>query len=227
MTITLLNNPGGSAATLGGTTVNAAGGVATFTGLTLKQAAVGYTFQVTGGTLTPANTTTALTVTPGTASQVNVATDVPSTVSAGNPFSIVAAIEDAFGNVVTTAAAEVITLTPVNPAGVSGVTYGGSLTATTASGLATFSNLTVNKTGMGYSYLLSRTRHSQPRLDDPERLYDQLLQRHRWSGDESAAEHPQHAAARRQQVQRQRPGHRPVRQCQHRVQRHRDGGPGE
>ena len=92
VTISLLNNPGGAFSTLGGTTtVNASGGVATFSGLTLTQVGTGYTFQITSGTLTPANTTTAVTDHPvGAANQINVLTPPPASVNAGNGFGVVA-----------------------------------------------------------------------------------------------------------------------------------------
>jgi DNA-binding beta-propeller fold protein YncE len=53
--LALASNPGG--ATLGGTTsMNAANGVAAFTGLTLDKTGTGYTIQATGSGLTPATT---------------------------------------------------------------------------------------------------------------------------------------------------------------------------
>ena len=83
-------------------------------------------------------------------------TPPPSSVNAGTGFGMVVAIEDGFGNVVTTTPAEVVTLTPLTPSSVtSRVTYGGTLTATTSSGVATFSGLTVNRAGSGYSYAVT------------------------------------------------------------------------
>jgi hypothetical protein len=57
VTVALLNNPGG--ATLGGTvSVTAQSGVATFSGLTLDKADVGYTLQISSNGLTAATTST-------------------------------------------------------------------------------------------------------------------------------------------------------------------------
>src|SRR5262249_59411017 len=56
VTIALASNPGND--TLGGKlTVTASNGVATFSGVLLHNAGIGYTLQATGGGLTPATTT--------------------------------------------------------------------------------------------------------------------------------------------------------------------------
>jgi hypothetical protein len=99
--VTLSNNPGG--ATLGGTlTATAAGGVTTLSGLTLTKAASGYTLVISGGGFGE-GVRNALTVTPATATQLAITQQPPATVSVKAPFGLVAAIEDQYGNVVTSA----------------------------------------------------------------------------------------------------------------------------
>ncbi len=101
MTVALANNPGG--ATLGGTlTATASNGVATFSGLTLTTAASGYTLEVSGSGL-GSGVTSAITVTPAAASQVVITQQPPASVTAGSGFGLQASIEDAYGNVVTSA----------------------------------------------------------------------------------------------------------------------------
>jgi Pro-kumamolisin, activation domain/Bacterial Ig-like domain (group 3) len=61
-------------------------------------------------------------------------------------------IEDTNGNVVTTATNAVTIAIGTNPGG---GTLGGTLTATPANGVATFSNLSINQTGIGYTLAAS------------------------------------------------------------------------
>ena len=77
-------------------------GVTTFSGLTLTTAASGDTLVVSGTSLGDA-VTSAITVTPAAPAQVVVTQQPPSSVTAGSGFGLQAAIEDAYGNVVTSA----------------------------------------------------------------------------------------------------------------------------
>ena len=89
-------NPGG--ASLGGTlTVAAVNGVATFSGLSIKQPGSGYTLQATSSGLT-AGIGPAFNV---TNDQLVVTTQPPATVTAGTPFGVVVAAENAAGSVDT------------------------------------------------------------------------------------------------------------------------------
>ena len=100
VTVALASNPGG--ATLGGTlTVTASNGVATFSGLTLNKAAIGYTLQVSASAVDSV-TTSAITVTPAAATQLVITQQPPATVKVSSPFTMKASIEDPYGNVVTT-----------------------------------------------------------------------------------------------------------------------------
>ena len=150
VTVALANNPGGS--TLGGTiTAIASGGVATFSGLTLNKATSGYTLQVSSNGVTSA-TTSAITVTPAAASQMAVTEQPPASVTAGSNFGLQASIEDIYGNLETTDNASVSVSLDNNP---TGTTLGGTLSATAAQGVATFSSLTLTKAASGYTLRLS------------------------------------------------------------------------
>jgi hypothetical protein len=82
VTVALRDDPGGAA--LGGAlTVTASAGVATFSGLTLDRAGVGYTLQITGGGLTPA-TSSALNVTAPPAATSQAATAITITTATLN-----------------------------------------------------------------------------------------------------------------------------------------------
>jgi hypothetical protein len=150
VTVALASNPGG--ATLGGTlTVTASGGVATFSGLTLTKAASGYTLAVTTSGLGQGVTNT-MTVTPASPTQLVITQQPPATVQVNKAFALKAAIEDMYGNVVTTASGTVSVAFANNPMG---ATLGGTLTVNTAGGVASFTNLTINTIGSGYALRVS------------------------------------------------------------------------
>jgi streptogramin lyase len=150
VTVGLETNPGG--ATLGGTlTATASNGVATFSGLTLTRAAIGYTLGASGGGY-GWGTTSAITVTPLSPTQVAITQQPPGTVKVSTPFSVQASIEDQYGNVVTTASGSVSVAFANNP---TGATLGGTLTVNASQGVASFTNLTINKTGSGYTLQVS------------------------------------------------------------------------
>jgi streptogramin lyase len=150
VTVGLANNPGG--ATLGGTlTATASNGVATFSGLTLNKAASGYTLAASVGGLGDGVTGT-FTVTPAAATQLAITQQPPATVSSNTPFGLVAVVEDQFGNVVTSASNDVTVALAANPGG---ATLGGATTVVAVDGVVTFSNLTLNKRGTGYTLKLS------------------------------------------------------------------------
>jgi len=150
VTVALASNPGG--ATLGGTlSLQASGGVATFSGLTLNKAASGYTLMVSSSGIGE-GVTSAMTVTPAAASQVVITQQPPATVGVNSAFGLQASIEDPYGNVVTTASNTVSVAFANNP---TGATLGGTLSVTASQGVATFSNLTINKTGSGNTLQVS------------------------------------------------------------------------
>ena len=74
------------------------------------------------------------------------------TVKVSSPFTVKASIEDAYGNVVTTASSSVSVALANNP---TGATLGGTLTVAAGQGVASFTNLTINKVGSGYTLQVS------------------------------------------------------------------------
>ena len=148
VTLKLGSNPGG--ATLGGTlTVNAANGIATFSDITLNKVGTGYTLMATDGSLT-GDTSTAFNIAPAVAANVLFTTQPPATAVAGGPFGATVTIRDAFGNVATgNTSAVTLALTTPN-----GATLAGTKTVNAVAGVATFSGLSIDKTG---SYTLTAT----------------------------------------------------------------------
>src|SRR5262249_299159 len=93
-----------------------------------------------------------VTVTPATSTQLVITQQPPSTVKVGTPLSMQASIEDAYGNVVTTASGTVSVAFGNNP---TGATLGGTTSVTVSQGVASFTNLTINKTGSAYTVRVS------------------------------------------------------------------------
>jgi hypothetical protein len=147
VTLSIGTNP--SSGTLSGTlTVAAVSGVASFGDLSINKAGTGYTLTAADGSLTGA-TSSAFNITPAAASQV-VFTTQPSNTTAGAHISpaVQVSVEDAFGNVVTTNSSNVTVAIGTNP---SSGTLSGTLTVAAVSGVATFSDLSINKAGTGYT----------------------------------------------------------------------------
>ena len=151
VTISLGSNPSGG--TLGGTlTVTAVDGIATFSGLTLNKVGSGYTLKASGGSFTTTATTSGIAVTPAAATHLVVTTEPPSSVTAGTSFGLKITAEDAYGNVAASFTGSVAIALSSNPGG---STLGGTLTAKASAGVASFSGLTLNKVGSGYTLKVS------------------------------------------------------------------------
>jgi hypothetical protein len=146
VTLSLGNNAGGS--TLAPITVNAVGGVATFSGILLNKAGSGYTLRLSSGTLTVA-LAGPIDVTPGAPTQLVVTTQPPGTVAAGTAFATAIAVEDANGNVVPSFTGNV-TITRGNAVGGASATLGGTLSEPVQNGVASFTDLNLNKAANGY-----------------------------------------------------------------------------
>ena len=145
VTVSLVSFEGGNPTLTGTLTVNAVNGVATFSGLGLTEpGSYVLAFNSTGlaGTVTDFLTVTSL------PTQLAVAAQPPAAVTAGTPFSTSVAVEDAFGNVDGAFNGTVTLALATNPAG--GV-LSGTLTALAFNGIATFSGLSINNAGSGYS----------------------------------------------------------------------------
>jgi hypothetical protein len=147
ITVALGTNPGG--ATLTGTAQRGAvNGIATFTDLSLEKAGTGYTLTATASGITGATSAT-FAITPAAAVRLGF-TAQPSTTSARAAISpaVQVAIQDAYGNTVTSASTSVSVTLGTNPGG--GILTG-TLTNSTVNGVATFSDLSVDKTATGYT----------------------------------------------------------------------------
>ncbi len=153
VTIAIGTNP--ASGTLGGTlAVAAVNGVATFSNLNINNAGTGYSLTASATGLSGA-TSTAFNVTAGTASKL-VFSVQPSNAAAGASITpaVTVTIEDASGNTVTSATNTVTIAIGTNPA--SG-TLGGTLAVAAVNGVATFSSLSINKVGTGYTITANAT----------------------------------------------------------------------
>ena len=147
-------NPGSG--TLSGTTTQTvAGGVATFGNLSIDKLGTGYTLAATS---TPAHgtaTSTAFNITLGAARKLVFTQQPPTTASAATIASVKVAVEDAGGNVETADNATSVTIAiGTNPG--SG-TLSGTKTQTVTGGVATFSTLSIDNAGNGYTLAATST----------------------------------------------------------------------
>ena len=128
-----------------GTSLAFTAGVLSSVSVTPTVAGAGLTFVVTGSTKTG---TATFTVNPGTPTQL-VWTQQPSAVFVGATMSpaVTVAVEDAWGNVATTASGTV-TLALTTPGG---ATLTGGDLVPVSSGVATFSSLSIDKYAAGYT----------------------------------------------------------------------------
>src|SRR5438876_259005 len=140
-------NPGGS--TLGGTTtVAAVGGVATFSTLTLNKTNNGYWLPATTSVFSTA-TSASFNITAGTATQLAFGIQ-PGTTIAGRQISPAVKVRalDALGNLVPGFTGSVSAALGANPGG---GTLSGTTPVAAVGGVATFFDLSINKTGSGYT----------------------------------------------------------------------------
>jgi hypothetical protein len=137
------------AALAGTTTVAPAGnGVATFANLSIDKVGTGYTLTFAAGGLT-AKTTKPFNINPGAATKLAF-TVQPTNTLAGATITpaVQVSAQDAFGNLVPAFAGNVTVALGANPgAG----TLAGTTTVALASGVASFSTLSINKVGTGYT----------------------------------------------------------------------------
>src|SRR5437870_734482 len=149
--VALGSNPGG--ATFSGTTpVAAVGGIATYLDLSVNKAGMGYTLTASASGV-PSVTSTAFDVTPGIATQLAFTVQPANTVAGAviSPAVQVTAL-DAAGNVAT-GFTGAVTVALGSDAG--GSTLSGTTAVAAAGGVATFFDLSVNKTGTGYTLTAS------------------------------------------------------------------------
>src|SRR5438132_705233 len=146
VTVALANNPGG--ATIGGTTtVAAVNGVATFGDLTVSQTGTGYWLTASATGLARA-ASSVFDVTAGAATQLVFSTE-PRTTVADHQISPAVKVRalDALGNPVPSFTGSVTIPLGNNPGG---STLGGTTTEVAVNGVASFADLSANKTGTNY-----------------------------------------------------------------------------
>lgn len=147
VTVAIGTNPGSG--TLSGTaTVAAVSGAATFAGLSIDKTGADYTLAATASGLTGATSTT-FTIAPGPPSKLVFAAQ-PSNATTGIVISpaVTVRILDALGNAIPSATNSISLAIGVNPG--AGTLLGTTTVAATA-GVATFSDLTVDQGGTGYT----------------------------------------------------------------------------
>src|SRR5437016_5996196 len=155
ITIALGNNPGGGM--LSGTkTVTPVNGVATFSTLSINNPGTGYTLvaTTTASGVTGA-TSAAFNITPRPATHL-VFTVQPTTTTAGSPISpaVQVAAQDDAGNTVAGFGTDITIALGNNPGG--GM-LSGTKTVTPVNGVATFSTLSINNPGTGYTLVATTT----------------------------------------------------------------------
>ncbi|HEY6109288.1 MAG TPA: hypothetical protein VIV56_10355, partial [Gemmatimonadales bacterium] len=151
MDVSIGTNPGGG--TLSGTTpIAATHGVAAFANLSINKSGTGYTLHATSGTLTDV-TSSAFNIAPAPLSQL-VFTAPPTNVVAGAVIQpdVVVQAQDAFANTVTSFAGSVSIAIGTNAGG---GTLSGTTPVNAIAGIATFSNLSIDKAGSGYTLVAS------------------------------------------------------------------------
>jgi hypothetical protein len=148
VTLAIGTNPGGG--TLGGTvTVGAVNGVATFGNVHVNRVGAGYTLAASAGGLAGATSAT-FDITVGPTAQFAF-TVQPSIVTAGSVIAPAVAVEarDAAGNPTPSFTGDV-TIAIANNAGPGGVLTG-TATRAAVGGVASFGDLSINKSGVGYT----------------------------------------------------------------------------
>jgi hypothetical protein len=151
VTLTIGTNPVGG--TLGGTASMAAvNGVAVFSNLAINKAGTGYTLTAASTRLTAA-TSALFDITPGSPSQLGF-TVQPGGGLAGGVITppVQVAVRDAFGNIATQFIEKVAVSLGTNP---SGATLSGTTEVNAVNGVATFSDLSIDKASAGYGLTAS------------------------------------------------------------------------
>ena len=150
ITVAIGTNPSGGI--LGGTkVVNAVAGVATFATLTIDKTGIGYTLNATRTGLTGA-TSTAFNITAGSATKLAFTVQPVSTAALAPIMPAVkVTAQDALGNTATGFTSNVTVAFGTNPA--PGSVLSGTKVVAAVAGVATFSNLSINLAGNGYTLM--------------------------------------------------------------------------
>jgi trimeric autotransporter adhesin len=153
VTLAIGTNPGGGALSCTTNPVAAVAGVATFSGCKIDKAGNGYTLTATSGSLTSA-TSSAFNITVGSAAKLAF-TQQPAGAVAGVAFTTQPriAIQDAGGNLVTTATNSVTLAIGTNPGGATLSCTANPVAA--SAGVASFAGCLLNRAGTGYTLTAS------------------------------------------------------------------------
>jgi hypothetical protein len=131
--------------------ITANAGVAAFSGLALARAGSGNTIQIQSPGLT-GTASSPITVVAAAATQLVLASEPPTSVDAGAGFGLVAVAEDPFGNIDPRYGRAVNLAVSSDPGGAK---LGGTLAIAVRGGVATFSGLTLDRGGSGYTLVLT------------------------------------------------------------------------
>ena len=153
ITLAVGTNAGPGGTLSGSLVVNAVSGVATFPGLNIDLAGVGYTLTASSGILTSATSST-FNISAAAANKLAFTIEPVNSAAMTTLPGIVVTVEDAAGNTVTSYSGSISLAISNNP---SGGTLSGTIPETASSGVATFSDLSINYGGTGYTLVASAT----------------------------------------------------------------------
>jgi hypothetical protein len=150
ITVAIAPGSGAAGATLGGSKTGGGAGGVTFNGLTIDKAATNYALVASSASLTSA-TSAPFSVTPGLVSKLAFLVQ-PSSATSGAAISpaLQVAVTDSYGNIVTTTTHH-ISLSITSGTGTAGATLSGTTGQGVVNGIATFSDVSIAKAGVGYT----------------------------------------------------------------------------
>ena len=153
--VAITSGTGTSGAVLSGTlTVGAVGGVASFSTLSINKSGTGYRLTATSSGLS-AGTSATFVISAGAATQLGFTVQPVTTIAGRNITPAVkVAAQDALGNTVTSFTSSITVAIGANPS--AGI-LGGTKVVTAVAGVSTFSTLTIDKSGIGYTLIATRT----------------------------------------------------------------------
>ena|SRR5687768_13673536 len=151
VTAEIVSGPVGATLIGSATVATNAAGLATFTNLGISGPAGDYTLNFTGPEL-QGTTSATISVGAGAASRLAFVSQPSNTTAGGTIPTVSVAIRDAFGQTVTSATNAVTISLGSNPG--SG-TLSGTRTVNAVNGVATFTNLSINRAGAGYTLVAS------------------------------------------------------------------------
>src|SRR5205085_3595441 len=127
--------------------------IATFNNLSIDKAGAGYTLTASGGGASAGATSNKFDVTVGVPDHLAFAQQ-PTNTAAGATIApaVTVRVEDSLGNLVTTASGNLALAIGTNPGG---GTLSGTTSQPVSGGIATFNDLSINRSGVGYTLTAS------------------------------------------------------------------------